>query len=226
MLERVFNRLIERGLTESPRAAQLCAALAGHSVEIVPAGLPWTLLVSSTGTTLTLKRALRPPAPQPPSAPDGSAPDPTPRVADASVSGSIVALLSLAASDAQAVIRRGDARIDGDVDVAQRFRELALLLRPDIEALLADLLGQLPAHALVRVGRDVLSFGRNTAMTAAQNVGEYLLHERGAMVSKAESEGFSRAVEALNDQVERMDARLQALQLRGQRLAGAPDDTR
>ena len=52
---------------------------------------------------------------------------------DADISGSLLNLAALAGSHPEEVIQRGDVTIRGDAEVAQKFRELAMLLKPDVE---------------------------------------------------------------------------------------------
>lgn len=221
MLNRAVNRLLERGLAESPRARELCALLADRTLAILVPGLPWELHVHSTGTALqvsTVAAATATPGPVSGSSPDAGATTGVTTGAagtggcDARIHGGVLSLLALAGSDAQHVIQRGEVRMDGDIDVAQRFRELALLLRPDIEAALAQVTGAMPAHLLAGIAQRSLDWGRNSARTALTNVVEYLMHERGALVSRAEAEQFLHGVDTLREQLDRAEARVHTLE--------------
>ena len=123
------------------------------------------------------------------------------------ISGTPLSLLALTRSDPQAVISRGDVRIDGDGGIAQQFRELALLLRPDLEQALSAVVGRSAAHVVLRGLRGVDAWTRATAWTSVQNVAEYLAHERRDLVSRAESEHFLRGVDELREQLDRIAAR-------------------
>ena len=114
--------------------------------------------------------------------------------ADVTVSGSPLSLLSMTREDPQAVIRRGDVRIEGDGAAAERFQELLELLRPDLEAELAQVIGEVPAYGVGSLLRSALSYGRQVTRTGAMNVGEYLAHERRELVPRAE------APESLNEE--------------------------
>jgi ubiquinone biosynthesis protein UbiJ len=207
MLETILDRAIRRALAESPRAAALCAGLSGHALALEVGGTPWRTRIESTGTTLSVHRGDR----------DARKP------ADATLSGSPLALLALTGAQGQAVIQRGDVRIEGDAEIAQQFRELVLLLRPDLETALAPLFGRLPAHLALRGLRGAAAWTRHAAHTSIANVAEYLAHERRALVPRAEAEAFLRDVEALSDQLARLDARLHHLEQRSIELAGGPE---
>jgi ubiquinone biosynthesis protein UbiJ len=62
-------------------------------------------------------------------------------------------LAALAGAHPEEVIQRGDVRIRGDAELAQKFRELAMLLKPDVEEELSKLIGDTPAHQALRLAR-------------------------------------------------------------------------
>jgi ubiquinone biosynthesis protein UbiJ len=186
----LLDNLLNRGLPRSPRARQLCAQLAGKSLAIEIADVT-RLRVSSTGQTLSVTRDAAP--------------------ADAWLAGGPVSLLALGGPGAQAVLQRGDVSIGGDAELAQKFQELARLLRPDLEEELSLLLGDVPAHQVGRLARLALQFGRRAATTTLTNLAEYLGHERADLVTRNEGEQFLRGVDALREGVDRLEARLQRL---------------
>jgi ubiquinone biosynthesis protein UbiJ len=138
-------------------------------------------------------------------------------VADATIRGAPLSLLALAGEDPQAVIARGDVTIEGDAELAQRFRELGMRLRPDLETSLSRVFGRTAAHVAVRGLRAAGDWARASAWTATANVAEYLAHERGDLVSRAEAEHFLRDVDQLREQLDRLEARLTHLEERANR---------
>src|SRR6202035_4447781 len=142
LIERALKAAVPRARAESTRARELLAALAGQRVTIVALPTPFAATLESTGTDLRFQSL------------DAAAPTPTPG-ADATISGTPLSLLALTAADPQAVIQRGDVRIEGNGEIAQQFRELALLLRPDLESLLSDVVGGSAAHVFMRGVRGV-----------------------------------------------------------------------
>jgi ubiquinone biosynthesis protein UbiJ len=169
----------------------LCAELAGSKIAIEIQGFT-CVVVASDGVGLTLTT------------------DPSPDVSTR-ISGSPLGLWSLMGVDASANIQRGAARITGDAELAQKFRELAGLLRPDLEEELALAIGDVPAHRIVRLTRGVIDWGRRAADTAARNIAEYLAHERGDLVSQPEGRQLLEGIDVLRDDVERLEARLELL---------------
>ena len=131
-----------------------------------------------------------------------------------------MSLEALAGSQPEDVIQRGDVTIRGDAELAQKFRELAMLLKPDVEEELSRLIGDTPAHQAMRLARLAAGFGRRTVETGVRNMAEYLAHERGDLVPRAEAEDFYRGVERLREDLDRLDARTRAIE---QDEAGTPE---
>jgi len=208
----LLDRAVARALADSPRATALVGELSGRRLAIEVSGTPWRLGVESTGRTLRIYRADAP-ATTAPTAPYGGAQP------DVTIIGAPLSLLAMTGADAQAVIQRGDVRIDGDPAIAQQFRELGLLLRPDLETSLAPVLGRSGAHVALRGLRAAAQWTRNAAGTSVRNLAEYLAHESRDLVSRPESEHFLRGVDQAREQLDRVDARLQILEQRAQRLA-------
>jgi len=194
VLTQAIENLLNRSLPRSPRAQELCIALKGRTVRIEARGPGWTLFIESLGTSLRLVK------------------NDAPREPDAEIAGSLISLAALAGRDPETVIQRGDVSIRGDAEVAQKFRELAMLLRPDIEEELARLVGDTPAHQAMRLARMAGDFGRRAMRTGVRNAAEYFAHERGDLVPRAEAEDFYRGVERLREDLDRLDARAQLLE--------------
>ncbi|MGB8326854.1 MAG: SCP2 sterol-binding domain-containing protein [Steroidobacteraceae bacterium] len=202
MLTELLENALNRNLPQSPRAQELCRELNGRRLGVEATGGIFSIVVESAGTSLRLIRG-------------GAAQAPANKPPEAQVLGSPLALLALAGSDPEAVIHRGDVQITGDAEIAQQFRELAMLLRPDIEEALAQFVGDAPAHYAARFVRMALGWGRRTADTTVRNIAEYLSHERGDLVPRAEADSQMREVDALREDVDRLEARLAALAGKG-----------
>lgn len=195
MLLANIEKLLNRSLPRSPRAQALTAALAHRTLAV---GMPGAgeVLLTSTGSRLQLQR-------------ESGAP------ADARLKAGPFSLLALARGGSAALAGTG-ATISGDAEVVQQFGELLALLGPDPEEELARLLGDAPAHHLGRLARTAVGFGSRLAQTAVQNAAEYLAHERRDLVPRAEGRQLLDGIDALRDDVDRFEARLQHL---AQRLA-------
>jgi ubiquinone biosynthesis protein UbiJ len=194
LIDRALQSAVARALRESPRARELIAALAGRRISLEVRGTPWNTTVESTGTMLRTLRLQ-----------SGAS-------ADASIAGAPLSLLALTGAAPEAVIQRGDVRIEGDAEIAQQFRELAVLLKPDLESGMSGLLGRSGAHVLMRGLRGAAAWTRASAWTGVQNLSEYLAHERGELVSRAEAEHYLRGVDELREQLDRIEARMAQLE--------------
>jgi ubiquinone biosynthesis accessory factor UbiJ len=189
---RLIEAALNRGLPRSMRARELCAELNGRRLAVEVTGVG-TWLLSSDGLTLHLEQ-------------------PTPPVtADASLRCGLVSLLRLATSGSRELVQRGLVELSGDAEVAQAFQELGERLRPDLEEELSLVLGDVPAHQLARFAGGLLDWGAQAARTGVQNVGEYLAHERGDLVSRPEAEAFFGDVDGLREDLDRLAARLALL---------------
>jgi len=200
MLTSTLENVLNRGLPRSPRAQQLCAELAGRrvAIAIVPALAGGShVLVESTGDSLKLSAVAA-------GMLEGAPPD-------ATISGGPLSLLALSGAAPEAVVQRGDVRIEGDAELAQKFRELALLLRPDLEEELSLVLGDVPAHQLGRFARAAFGWTQKAAATTVRNVAEYLGHERRDLVPRSEAEQFLQGVDTLREDVDRLAARIDLL---------------
>jgi ubiquinone biosynthesis accessory factor UbiJ len=206
MIGRLLDRAVARATLDSPRAAALIASLQGRRLAIRISGSPWSSVVESTGSTLKASRVT-----------DASTAD---KPADATISGAPLSLLALAGADAQSVIQRGDVRIEGDAEIAQQFRELGRLLRPDLEAILAGVLGRSGAHIAMQSLRAATDWTRAAAWTQIRNVSEYLAHERGDLVPRTEAEHYLSGVDQLREQLDRIEARLTLAEQRTRALGG------
>lgn len=190
MLTNIIANVLNRGLPRSPRAQQLCAQLKGRSVTI-EIGEFTRLRVASNGATLDVTT--------------GAA------ASDATIAGGPLALLALSGDAPESVVQRGAATIRGDAQLAQQFRELAQLLRPDVEEELSQVLGDVPAHHLGRLARLSAGWTRKAATTSLTNLAEYLGHERADLVPRNEGEQFLRGVDRVREDLERLEARLAML---------------
>ena len=139
--------------------------------------------------------------------------------ADATISGSPLALLQLARGNSPARGSLPTAQIRGDAELAGAYRQLFALARPDLEEEVSRLIGDFPARRLSQLAAGTLAWARSARRTAGANVAEYLQEESRDLVNKPELEEFLRGVDTLRDTAERIEARLARLE---QRLKGPP----
>jgi ubiquinone biosynthesis protein UbiJ len=64
------------------------------------------------------------------------------------------------------------------------------------------------------LAKSVRTWARRARRTAGENIAEYLQEEGRDLVAKTEVEEFLRSVDALRDGVDRLEARLKAIERR------------
>jgi ubiquinone biosynthesis protein UbiJ len=138
--------------------------------------------------------------------------------ADAALSGSLPALLQLFKGGANRGSTTPAAQIRGDAEVANRYRELFVLARPDPEEELSRWIGDLPARRVSLFAERALAFVRRARRTAGENIAEYLQEEGRDLVNRTELDEFLRGVDELRETADRIEARLGRLE---RRLQGA-----
>ncbi len=199
--------MLNRCIGESAQAAALARTLEGTSLALEVTAIT-RIRAAVSGGRLNLLAGDDPPAA---AAPAG---------ANATISGSPPALLQLfnGTRDAKGAVPGRAAQIRGDAEIANRYRELFVLARPDPEEELSRWIGDLPARRLWQFAGRALEAARRVRRTAGENIAEYLQEEGRDLVNKTELEEFLRGVDTLRDTADRIDARLKHLE---QRIKGA-----
>jgi ubiquinone biosynthesis protein UbiJ len=137
--------------------------------------------------------------------------------ADAVIAGSAPALLQMLRRLEPSAQSRASIQIKGDAEIADRYRELFALARPDLEEELSRWVGDLPARHLSQLAKSVRSWARRARRTAGENIAEYLQEEGRDLVAKPELEEFLRGVDSAREAVDRIEARIVRIE---QRLKG------
>jgi ubiquinone biosynthesis protein UbiJ len=187
--------LLNRCIDASAQAAALARRLQGTSLQIDIDGITRIRASAHLGRLALL------------AADDAGAAD---AAADATISGSLPALLQLLKGGA---VGR-PAQIRGDAEIANRYRELFVLARPDPEEELSRWIGDFPARRLSQLAERALEFARRARRTAGENIAEYLQEEGRDLVNKTELEEFLRGVDELRETFDRIEARLGRLEAR------------
>ncbi|MBS0375973.1 MAG: SCP2 sterol-binding domain-containing protein [Proteobacteria bacterium] len=201
-----LTRFVNRQVAASTPARALLAELAGRSfaiaLETPLGGRLARLRLAASADGLALARDEEP--------------------ADATVTGSPLGLAALLAGRREGRVSMAGVTVSGDAEVAAAFEKLLWHARPELEAELARLVGEVPAHLAGEVARGAFDWGRRAAGSLARNVGEYLLHEGRDVLPRAELEPFHAAVDALREDVDRAAARLERLERRAAGRTPAP----
>ena len=202
--------LFNRGIDGSTQAAALARRLEGTALQVDIEGMT-RIRAAVAGGRLALMSGED----------SGAAPA---AAADATISGSPPALWQLVRGTANrrngtpATAARRAAQIRGDGEIANLYRELFSLARPDPEEELSRWIGDFPARRLSQFARRLYQAAVRTRRTAGENIAEYLQEEGRDLVNKTELEEFLRGVDELRETADRIEARLGRLE---QRLEGA-----
>jgi ubiquinone biosynthesis accessory factor UbiJ len=134
--------------------------------------------------------------------------------ASATITGTVPALLQLLRGGAGREPGKASAQIRGDAEVANLYRELFTLARPDAEEELSRWIGDFAARRVARLARQAWAFAGRVRRTAGENIAEYLQEEGRDLVNKTEHEEFLRGVDQLRETADRIEARLGRLETR------------
>ncbi|MCX7627352.1 MAG: SCP2 sterol-binding domain-containing protein [Methylophilaceae bacterium] len=102
-------------------------------------------------------------------------------------------------------------RVEGDTTLAMDISKVLHQLRWEYEEDLSHLIGDIPAHELVTLGKRIMSEGQRQLGSLAATLAEYWLEERPLIAKRRHLEQFSREVDALRDDVERLAKRMEKL---------------
>ncbi len=192
-LLRPFETLLNRQIAASSRARRLLGGLSGRSMELRFAATPVRLRLVAAADGISVR----------PAGEDA---------ADAIIEGTPLSFVRLAIGDPKQSIRAGGMEVHGDAEIAEGFRSLLAAARPDLEEELSRLTGDVAAHYLANLARDAVSFSRRAGDTFARNIAEYLTEESRDLPVRIEVEEFLAGVDRLREAVDRLEARLIALE--------------
>jgi ubiquinone biosynthesis protein UbiJ len=183
---------LNRCIGESTAARDLLARLGGTSFAVHVEGLGVTAVLHAEGERLRL--------------------DADAAAATATLRASPFDLLRLLRADGVSGVKRTRAALSGDLDVAERYARMLKLARPDLEEEVAKWLGDVPAHALGEVVREVGAWLARAGAALRMNTAEYLQEESRAMPAPLAAQAFYSDVARLRHDVERLAARLTRLE--------------
>lgn len=133
---------------------------------------------------------------------------------DAALAGTPLQFMRLSKGDAGSQLLSGEVEIRGDNAVAQRFSQLLSLAGIDWEEILAQAIGDIPAHQIGRLIRGSRDWLMQTSATMYTDLGEYLQEEIRLLPARNEVEAFLDDVDRLRAATDRLEARLKRLEAR------------
>ena len=194
----LFDRLeaaLNRNVAQSRKAQALARQLDGRVIALIVQGTPLTVFFKAHDGRIELGTRH-----------EGAT--------DASLSGTPISLLALAGPQAESGLRGGSVRIEGEAEIAQKFRDLLEQARPDFEEELSRVIGDVAARQVANFARGFLDWGRKASGAFAGNVAEYLQEEGRDVPARVEIEEFLAGVDELRESADRLEARLARLESR------------
>ena len=108
-----------------------------------------------------------------------------------------------------------DVEISGDTDFAQAIHHVARNLRWDVEEDLSRVFGDVTAHRMAETGRTFNRWGAQALENTGRAFAEYWTEEQPLIAGRRDLDEFNRAVDALRDDVARLEKRIENLANRG-----------
>jgi len=195
-----LQALLNRSIAASSEARDLLGRLEGRTLALGIRGTVIRIFLRSRGGELHLSLD-------------------SPGEPEAAIVGTPLGIASLGLGDSRAAFRDGSVSAIGDAVVAGEFRRLLVAAQPDWEEELSRIVGDVAAHQIGNLFRGLGEWTRRTGDTVARNFGEFLTEESRDIPSDWEVQKFCADVDTLNDDVERLTARIERLG-RAQRSAG------
>jgi ubiquinone biosynthesis protein UbiJ len=106
-----------------------------------------------------------------------------------------------------------DVEITGDTDFAAAIHHVARNLRWDVEEDLSRVFGDIAAHRMVETGRTLNRWGAQTLENTGRAFAEYWTEEQPIIAGRRDLDEFNRAVDALRDDVARLEKRIGILSI-------------
>jgi ubiquinone biosynthesis protein UbiJ len=103
------------------------------------------------------------------------------------------------------------AAFEGDAEFAAEIAFLARNLEWDVEEDLSQAVGDIAAHRIVSSAKSLRAWRKDAAARLGENLREYLTEERPALVPRRDMQEFLHEVDAVRDDVARLEKRLARL---------------
>ncbi len=129
-------------------------------------------------------------------------------IPDVTVTAPPILLPRLAASD-EAAFKQ--AVFEGDAEFAAEIAFLARHLEWDVEEDLSKVVGDIAAHRIVSSANSLRQWRKDATARLGENFREYLTEERPALVPRRDMQEFLHEVDAVRDDVARLEKRLARL---------------
>ena len=135
--------------------------------------------------------------------------------ADTTLRGTPISLFKMGlAANAAKLLLKGEVEISGDTRLGHQFKNMFSQMDIDWSEPLANLLGDTVAYQLQQSGKKLGGWGKNTMESVSRSVSEYLQEESRDLVTETELNNFNDEVDQLRNDVDRLQAKINALSLK------------
>jgi len=193
MLLSLGQRVLNEQIAASTAARQRLLELDGKRFAVVVRGSDLRIVAESAGGELLISSS-------------GDA------RCDVELSAGALDLVKLARSASLSDLKSVGASLNGDLNVAEGFADLFRLATPEPEAMLADWIGDMPAHAVGQAARGLGGFAERAERAFEQNLSEFLQEESPTLIPPSLARRFSADVDRIRDDVERAERRIEILE--------------
>lgn len=201
--EQTFNALLKR----DPATPQRLTPLIGHSLALRLTAPAWQVVVVATAAGLRFTDRFE-------SADADARMTLSPTAVGALLSGAGI----------ETVVLQGHIHVDGDIALVTQFGALLRQLDPDMEGALAQLIGQLPAHALMMQLRHRHARHHQAWVQLRTDGIDYATEEARILIGQRQMHVMRDQLDDLNRQLERSERRLVHLEYASSPLVFAPDN--
>lgn len=187
---------INRYLALDPEMLDKIEAFSGKVIKLEITGLNKTLYMLPVGRSMQVRTKY-----------EGEA--------DTTLRGTPISLFKMGlATNVARLLLKGEVEISGDTRLGHQFKNIFSQMDIDWSEPLANLVGDTAAYKLQQSGMKLGTWGKDTMESVSMSISEYLQEESRDLVSEAELNNFNDEVDQLRNDVDRLQARINALSLK------------
>ena len=186
---RVIVPALNHVLSQEPWAISRLLPYAGKSLLLVASPIELLLLVSPTGMFSAADNCTEPPS--------------------VTVTLPNDSVLKFISGDHTTVLSA--ARLSGSADFAETIAFVFRNLRWDVEADLASVFGDIPAHRAFGAIQKFIEWQKQSATNLGRNFQEYLTEDSGQIVDQRTIAALCRDIDGLSDDIARLEKRISKL---------------
>ncbi len=135
--------------------------------------------------------------------------------ADTTLRGTPISLFKMGlATNAAKLLLKGEVEISGDTRLGHQFKNIFSQMDIDWSEPLANVVGDTVASQLQQSGKKLGGWGKDAVESVSRSVSEYLQEESRDLVSETELNNFNDEVDQLRNDVDRLQAKINALSLK------------